>query len=503
MTQSSSAMSRIDDVDVLLAIIDNLPTSIFVKNDSMQFELSNAAHCAMIGHPPADLIGYSDADFYPPDQAAGFLQRDRSVLESGETIESVEEATNKRGETTPVFTRKSKLVMPNGKTYLIGTNTDITELRKREEQYRALAQTVPVGVWQVGEDGASAFANPLFLAHTGLEAGTFGSHDVGAALGHPQLEFPGRAERFETDIGGRRLLIISSGWLRLGNTNTRSAIVSTVDITEMVELKRVNDEISRLNRELADNMAKLREAQDEIMRKGRLAQLGQLIATVAHEIRNPLGAVRTASFLIERKIKGKELGLEPQLLRIANGITRCDAIITQLLDFSRIKALNAETVEFDSWLAKLVEEEARGLPEVVAIQCELGLDGRTAEIDPTQLGRAIINLLYNASEAMVGKGDQPEKFACANPQITVSTRLGPRGIEVAVSDNGPGISKENIARILEPLFTTKSFGTGLGLPAVEKVAENHGGGLLVASEPGNGACFTLWFPSSRVNQEAA
>ena len=93
------------------------------------------------------------------------------------------------------------------------------------------------------------------------------------------------------------MLVISSGWLTLSSNGMRSAIVSVVDISEMSQLKRVNDEISRLNAELADNMRKLKEAQDEILLRGRMAQLGQLTATVAHEIRNPLGAVRTAAFL--------------------------------------------------------------------------------------------------------------------------------------------------------------------------------------------------------------
>ncbi len=297
--------------------------------------------------------------------------------------------------------------------------------------------------------------------------------------------------------------MISSGWLALSADGVRSAIVSVVDISEMTELKRVNDEISRLNRELADNMRKLKEAQDENLRRQQLSQLGQLTATVAHEIRNPLGAVRTASFLLERKLKDKGLGVEQQLLRIANGINRCDNIISQLLDFSRVRSLQAEATALDDWLGRLVAEEAERLPALVTIECDFGLAGTPVEIDPARLSRVIINLLANAAEAMVGKGDDPSKIVTKDPLIVVATRQAPRGAEITVTDNGPGMSPEILARVLEPLFTTKSFGTGLGLPAVEKIMQDHGGGLSIRSAPGEGTTVTAWLPLTQKKADAA
>ncbi|MCB1377636.1 MAG: PAS domain S-box protein [Alphaproteobacteria bacterium] len=506
MGEEHNVVSRIRDADTLLQILDQLPTSVFVKNEKLQFEFSNAAHCELIGVEAEELLGYSDQDFYPAEEAAGFLARDRAVLEGDCTVASEEVATSRSGVTTPYLTRKSRLAAADGKTYLIGTNTNLSEIHKREEQYRALAQTVPVGIWQVDEDGKTSFANPLLLAYLGISDA--GDLDIHAALAGGHIAFPGESCRFETDIRGksgetRRALVISSGWLSLSSQGHRSAIVSVVDISEMTELKRVNEEIVRLNRELADNVHKLKEAQDEILRRGRMAQLGQLTATVAHEIRNPLGAVRTASFLLERKLKDKGLGVEQQLLRISNGITRCDNIITQLLDFSRTRALQAETLVVDDWLGRVVSEEAEKLPSIVTINCRLGLGDIAADIDPNRMSRVIINLLSNASEAMVGKGDEPDKVANPSPKITIATARSPRGIEISVADNGPGIEEAALPRILEPLFTTKNFGTGLGLPAVEKILREHGGGLDIRSDLGRGAVFTAWFPQRQSTVSAA
>jgi signal transduction histidine kinase len=254
--------------------------------------------------------------------------------------------------------------------------------------------------------------------------------------------------------------------------------------------------VEKLNVKLAAKVDELRRAHDEIIRKGKLAQLGQLTATVAHEIRNPLGAVRTAAYLVERKIKDRDLGLEPQLARITNGIKRCDTIITELLDFARTKALNLEQVDLDKWVRDTVEEEMKALPGIVTVDLDLAAGEHSAAIDTGRMRRVIINLLTNASEAMVGKGGE---VVTENPHIRISTRRVGGALELEVADNGPGIASEHLERIREPLFTTKSFGVGLGLPAVEKILEEHGGGLRVESVVSEGTRMTAWFPAERSN----
>jgi PAS domain S-box-containing protein len=379
---------------------------------------------------------------------------------------------------------------------------------KGGEQYRALAEAVPVGIWQVGENGRTLFANPLLLAFLGLAPEELRDADIPLLLGLGRTGFPGMADRFEFELmpargHARHVLVTSSGWLMLSGDSQRSALVSVSDISQLDELKRANDEVVRLNRALAAHVEQLKLARDEIVRRSRMAQLGQLTATVAHEIRNPLGAVQTAAFIIERKTKGKDIGIEPQLQRIAGGLSRCDAIIAQLLDFSRSKELQCEKLVLDEWLTSLVAEAAARLAAVVKVECSPGTGGVRVPFDPQRLGRALLNLIANASEAMVGKGDDRSKFTTPSPRIVIESRLTGRGAEISVADNGPGIAPEHLHKVLEPLFTTKNFGTGLGLPAVEKILLEHGGGLEIASTPGQGARFTVWIPSSNAAQEAA
>lgn len=151
-------------------------------------------------------------------------------------------------------------------------------------------------------------------------------------------------------------------------------------------------------------------------------------------------------------------------------------------------------IDLDSWLADTVKETAQNLPPMVEVECSLGLDGRKLNFDPDRMQRVVINLISNASEAMVGRGDAPVQANGPVPRICIQSRMSRRGVELVVVDNGPGITQENLTKILEPLFTTKNFGTGLGLPAVQNILAQHGGGLDIASREGEGASFTAWFP---------
>ena len=273
------------------------------------------------------------------------------------------------------------------------------------------------------------------------------------------------------------------------------------------ETRAVNAQLEAKIRELTDaeqtlegTVGELNAAQDELFRKSRLAALGQLTATVSHELRNPLGAVRTAAYLIDKKTRDQGLGLEPALARVENGLKRCDAIITELLDFTRIKSLSLEPVAFDEWIQAIVKVQE--IPPAVSLGFDLQTGGTKVYLDPDRFQRVLINLVSNAAESMMDeKGTISDAFP--EPAIAVRTRLTADRIEVTVSDNGPGISPDNIQKIFEPLFSTKSFGVGLGVPAVQQIMEQHGGGVEITSEPGKGAVATAWLPIANARDQAA
>ena len=243
-TKSTSSDGRLNDVEVLLSILDNMPSSIFVKDEELRFVYSNNMHCDLIGKAESALLGKSDADFYISEMAKDFIAKDRAVIKTGQSNESEETAARKDGKELKVITRKARHIAPNGKTYLIGTNIDLTELKLREQQYRVLAESVPVGILQINEDGSITFSNGLALRHLGLKTHPKQMAEITGLLDNIESGFPSRESKFEANVldGGRRLLFMSSGWANAGSE--RSAIVSIVDISEMAALRSKVEEKS-------------------------------------------------------------------------------------------------------------------------------------------------------------------------------------------------------------------------------------------------------------------
>jgi signal transduction histidine kinase len=269
-----------------------------------------------------------------------------------------------------------------------------------------------------------------------------------------------------------------------------------------VDLQRVNSDLSTVNHNLADNMRKLSEAQDEIIRRGKLAQLGRLTAAVARELRNPLGAMRTSAFLIDRKLKDREYDIAPQLQRVNNGIARCDRIVSQLMDLALSREPQREMLPVDDWLAKIIEEGADKFPAGVDIECRLGLGGTKALFDAGLMARVIAILMDNAVHAVLDRKAALEQSRAEGPRIIIDTHLTPRGAAISISDNGPGVPPDLLEKIREPLFTTKKDGVGLGLPTSEKILAEHGGGLDISSTS-EGSIFTAWIPLAKDQRKAA
>lgn len=265
-------------------------------------------------------------------------------------------------------------------------------------------------------------------------------------------------------------------------------------VQDITDRKRIEEELARLNAELEQRVeertAELRSAQVELVKSERLATLGQLTATVSHELRNPLGAMRTSMYVIEKKLESLDSGLEAAVDRVNRNITRCDQIIDELLDYTRIRDLSPTNTNIDAWLEAILDEQT--VPVEVEVIRNFGAEGVEVFADVNRLRRAFINVFENACQAATGPRTAGVKAKRA--RVTVQTGKKQSRFEIRVSDNGPGIAEDMREKIFEPLFSTKNFGVGLGLPTVKQIMEQHSGGVEIAARRGGGATFVLWLP---------
>ncbi|HEY3918592.1 MAG TPA: ATP-binding protein [Stellaceae bacterium] len=235
-----------------------------------------------------------------------------------------------------------------------------------------------------------------------------------------------------------------------------------------------------LARRVEERTAELRATQSELVRKERLSALGQLTATMAHELRNPLSAIRNTLFALKETAVAKGIDLERPISRVERSVARCDCIINDLLDYTRIKELRLSELAVDPWVDEVLSEQR--VPTGIEITRHLDA-GCMVAIDLERMRRVLINLIDNAAQAI------PED--ARERRIAVTTAIVEDRFQLVVADTGSGISPEVLPKVFEPLFSTKSFGTGLGLPMVKQIVEQHGGTITIASELGRGTQVTV------------
>jgi two-component system NtrC family sensor kinase len=246
-----------------------------------------------------------------------------------------------------------------------------------------------------------------------------------------------------------------------------------------------------LERKVVERTSALRAAQEQLVRSEKLSSLGKLSASIAHEINNPLAGILTFAKLLVRTLDGgtpddaTRKTLVKNLHLVEREAERCTAIVRNLLDFARERPL--AVAEIDP--AGVVEEALQLLANQLAIQ-NVRVERNSQPLpkvdgDFGQLRQAVVNVIMNACEAMPLGG-----------KLTVDTCVleGGAGVEIAMTDSGPGIPAEVLTRVFDPFFTTKEKGTGLGLSVVYGIVERHGGRIDLKSEVGKGTRVAIRLP---------
>lgn len=233
------------------------------------------------------------------------------------------------------------------------------------------------------------------------------------------------------------------------------------------------------------HLAERRELEASVARREHLAALGDMAATVAHEIRNPLNAIAVGLQRLRSEFAPADQGDYQGLLRLLGGeVQRLNRIVEEFLALARPLTLAPAPMAVPALLqevAALLEGEAAARGVRVAVEAAEGLEPIAA--DRARMVQVLLNLGLNAVEAMAGSGT-----------LTLSAAPTPSGVRITVTDTGSGISAELLPRIFDPWVTTKTRGLGLGLPIARRIVEAHGGTMEVESHPGRGSRFHVLLP---------
>ena len=238
--------------------------------------------------------------------------------------------------------------------------------------------------------------------------------------------------------------------------------------------------------ELEEANAQLLEAQNQLVHTEKMAAIGELSAGVAHDLRNPLGAIRNGVYFLKaRLVKSDRLTTEPRVAEslsiMDECVTQCDKIIGDLLFFTRISPPTYSSVGLKGVLESAVS--GIGGPEGMTVVKELGGEDVVLQADHDQLVRVFSNLAVNAQEAMRQGG-----------VLTIGVKKLESSVEITFTDTGTGMSPEELEKLFDPLYTTKIQGTGLGLAVCQQIIGKHNGRLEVSSREGVGTTFTVKLP---------
>jgi PAS domain S-box-containing protein len=258
-----------------------------------------------------------------------------------------------------------------------------------------------------------------------------------------------------------------------------------INCTDITARKQAEVELQKYSEKLEDMVAKrtrkLQEAQAQLVRREKLAVLGQMAGSVGHELRTPLSTISNAAYYLNMVLGKPEEQIAEYLDIICSETRRAEKIIADLLDFSRTKSLNRQEIHVADVVTLVLEKHIPPNAIQVTIQIPDTLPAVVA--DPVHVDQVLSNLVTNACQAMPQGGT-----------LTISAHNDGDMVALDVSDTGSGIEPEHLDKLFEPLFTTKPKGIGLGLAVCKNLIEANGGAITVESALGKGSVFTVALP---------
>jgi len=480
---------------LLIDITDHTDTAIFLKDLDGRYLLVNREFASLFDLAAAAVIGRTDFDILPRDTALAVRANDARALAAPEPLH-IEERIPTRGALRTYLSVKFPLRDGGGRTYGVGgIATDISERKRIEAALEGSQATLSAviesstdPIWAVDRDMRMVAFNTIAdrQFHRLYRAG-MGDDEANRAVPGDVLErwrgYLRRAlggERFaveETieDVDGPHRYLVSLNPTMVEDQVTGAAVFSK-DITALRH---------------AEEQA--RQHQAELAHALRLHTMGEMAASLAHEVNQPLGAIANYAQGCRRRIESGDLDVQallPTIEAITREALRAGEITRRVREVLRKEDTRRHAVDVEVLVATAV-----GLAQVTATRLSVTIVCMPAPplpsvfADSIQIEQVLLNLLLNAAEAGVEGTGPPRVEVCLSA-------AGPDLIEVAVADNGRGVDVALGERIFEPFLTTKPSGLGMGLAISRSIVEAHSGRLWVAANPTGGAVFRFTLPTA-------
>jgi len=468
-------------------LFDDSPDAIAWLDDADRVIDANKGFKTLFGYRAEEIKGRPIDEIVVPEdriEEAAAISRDalnKKVVRE-ETVRK-----RKDGSLVDVFILAYPIQFGNRTVGVYAIYSDITErkqmeeaLRKSEEKYRTLFESKLDGMVVIDET-----MKPLLANKTAAEM--FGFDSVEELLEVNIFDYipPEERERalkiitkdmFEKDMrqvnefrlmtkSGKEIWISAIGAL----TEYEGRVAGLISLRDITERKQM---------------------EEQLVRSERLAAIGQLGSGVAHELRSPLGAIKTAAFYVQRRIAKSDLpATEPKVLEfldiIDGEVNIASKVISDLLGFSRVAKPKVSPVNLGGIIEDALEHVP--IPENVNLARDIGESLPMVMVDAEQIQQVFVNVIFNAVEAMPEGG-----------RLGIRARSKGEFVEVEFTDTGCGIPKSDIDNIFDPLFTTKARGIGLGLAVCKSILERHGGDIRVKSKVRKGSTFTVSLPAQEI-----
>ncbi len=443
---------------------------------------------------------------YGKDQPA--VMEQATGLLSGEMMPPLEHRiTHKNGSirwvrNTPVlrYDKKGRFVAYDG---LI---SDVTEHKQAEEALRESEQQLSLIYDSTGDvlyylavepDDCFRFlsVNPAFLEATGLAEDQIVGKRIEEVIPEPSIrmvrdnykkaiEETGIAcwEEASEYPAGVKVGEVSIAPIFDDNGICTHLVGSVHDITQRKQAEEALQKYSaRQEERVEERTRELKEAQEQLVRQEKLAVLGQLAGGVGHELRNPMTALSNAAYFLQLTLPEAGETTREYLDIIASEVRRSEKIVSDLLGFARTGPAEREEIAVLALIDPLLKQYPP--PPGVQVSTDIAVDLPPVFVDPGQIEVVLVNLVTNAYQAMPAGG-----------RLSVQAGGNQDKVSLSITDTGTGISRENLEKLFEPLFTTKARGIGLGLAVSKNLVEANGGSIEVESEAGKGSTFRTILP---------